>query len=158
MESGPNGAPALFTSWADYCALAMDRNLYKKVFLLAKETRNTKLQAILGQMVFPKDCGSAADRLFQLRRLKRSDPSLKTLPCSERGNPTCFRHSKLCFLSEGGGKTRTVAIGDSFSQAALKPIHKDLMRILRRIPMDCTFNQEQGPSFLKEMTLKKKHL
>jgi hypothetical protein len=136
----------------------MDRNLYKKVFLLAKETRNIKLQAILGQMVFPKDCGSEADRLFQLKRLKRTDPSLTALPCSERGNPTCFRHSRLCFLAEGGGKTRTVAIGDSFSQAALKPIHKDLMRLLRKIPMDCTFRQGSGPSFLKDMTSRKKHL
>jgi len=34
-----------------------------------------------------------------------------------------------------------VAIGDYFSQTALRPLHLFLFRILRRIPQDMTFNQ-----------------
>jgi len=34
--------------------------------------------------------------------------------------------SKLAFLSEGGGKTRVIAIGDYWSQQVLKPLHKGL--------------------------------
>lgn len=38
-------------------------------------------------------------------------------------------------------KVRTIAIGDYFSQGALKPLHSYLFRVLKRIPQDCTFDQ-----------------
>jgi hypothetical protein len=39
------------------------------------------------------------------------------------------------------GKTRIMAIGDFWSQAALYPIHQKLFGVLRKIPQDMTFNQ-----------------
>jgi len=60
--------------------------------------------------------------------------------------------SRLAFLAEGGCKTRVIAIGDLFSQAVLRPIHKKLMGRLRSIPQDCTFDQTNAISFLKEVT------
>lgn len=55
---------------------------------------------------------------------------------SEPGNRN--RISKLAFLSEWGGKTRTIAIGDYWSQQALKPIHKAFMRLLGTFDTDGT--------------------
>lgn len=39
------------------------------------------------------------------------------------------------------GKVRVMAIGDYWSQAALKPLHHKMFQILKRIPQDMTFNQ-----------------
>jgi len=53
-------------------------------------------------------------------------------------------HSKVSQLSEGGGKTRNIAILDYFSQSALNFIHDKLMMQLGMIRSDSTFNQEDG--------------
>lgn len=42
---------------------------------------------------------------------------------------------------EGGGKRRIFAIGNYVCQRLLKPVHDWLMEVLRRIPMDGTFEQ-----------------
>lgn len=44
---------------------------------------------------------------------------------------------------EGGGKRRVFAIGNYVNQRLLKPIHDWLAEVLKTIPMDGTFNQEQ---------------
>lgn len=49
-----------------------------------------------------------------------------------------FRLSKISFIAEGGGKTRVIAIGDFYTQNALKGLHNILMRILRRLETDGT--------------------
>lgn len=38
-------------------------------------------------------------------------------------------------------KVRVIAVGDYFTQAALKPLHDYLFRVLKKIPQDCTFDQ-----------------
>lgn len=48
---------------------------------------------------------------------------------------------KLVFLPDKEGKTRTIAIFDYWSQAALKPLHSEVNAILRTIKADCTFDQ-----------------
>lgn len=45
-------------------------------------------------------------------------------------------------------KVRVIAIGDYFSQTALRPLHKYLFRILKRIPQDRTFDQGAMSSIL----------
>lgn len=52
-----------------------------------------------------------------------------------------YKLSKLAFLSEGGGKTRVIAIGDYWSQQILKPLHKGIMNMLRKLPTDGTYDQ-----------------
>jgi len=59
----------------------------------------------------------------------------------ENWKPT---HSRIVNLLEGGGKTRTVAMGDFWSQTVLKPIHDCVMKKLKTIPSDATYNQESG--------------
>jgi hypothetical protein len=52
--------------------------------------------------------------------------------------------SKISMISEGGGKTRNVAIIDFWSQNALVWIHDVVMDILRKKKTDATYNQEDG--------------
>jgi len=59
--------------------------------------------------------------------------------------------SHLHFISEGGGKTRLIALGDYFSQRALKPIHKVLMKFLRRFPSDGTFSHKDTSKKLQRL-------
>ena len=42
---------------------------------------------------------------------------------------------------EGGGKRRIFAIGNYVNQRLLRPVHDWLMQVLRRLPMDGTFEQ-----------------
>jgi hypothetical protein len=49
---------------------------------------------------------------------------------------------RLGTVNDSEGKVRIVAMLDYWSQWALKPMHDDLLRILRRIPMDRTFTQD----------------
>ena len=50
---------------------------------------------------------------------------------------------RLSAIADYEGKTRVIAIGDYLSQIYLKPVHDRLMRMLRRIPADLTFNQDK---------------
>lgn len=53
-----------------------------------------------------------------------------------------YIHSKIAILAESGGKTRTIAIGDYWTQALLKPLHNSLMKCLRRMETDGTWDQD----------------
>jgi len=48
---------------------------------------------------------------------------------------------RISYFSDKEGKTRVIAILDYWSQTCLRPLHDALNGILRRIPQDCTFNQ-----------------
>lgn len=52
---------------------------------------------------------------------------------------TSFR--KLSYFSDKEGKTRVIAILDYWSQTALRPLHKVMNQMLRKIGPDCTFSQ-----------------
>jgi len=49
---------------------------------------------------------------------------------------------RLHSIPEPAGKVRVVAIGDYFSQVALKPLHEYIFSLLRLIPTDATFDQQ----------------
>lgn len=64
-------------------------------------------------------------------------------------------HSKLTQFSEKAGKTRTIAVVDYYSQRALRPLHDSLMRILKSIPSDGTYCQDNVGSFAQVKTSEK---
>jgi len=51
-------------------------------------------------------------------------------------------------INEGGGKTRTIAIGDYWSQYTLKGFHDKIMNTLRAIDVDATFNHKASDDFI----------
>jgi hypothetical protein len=64
-------------------------------------------------------------------------------------HPTKFSHSypitgRLHSIPEPAGKVRVVAIGDYWSQVALKPLHDYIFSLLRLIPQDATFDQQKA--------------
>lgn len=48
---------------------------------------------------------------------------------------------KLSYFPDKEGKTRIIAIFDYWSQCALRPLHLNIFRLLKRIRCDYTFNQ-----------------
>lgn len=52
-----------------------------------------------------------------------------------------YCHSKLHFLSDKGGKTRVIAMGDVLTQTLVQGLHQEIFRILKRVPTDGTMDQ-----------------
>jgi hypothetical protein len=52
-----------------------------------------------------------------------------------------FLTGRISHIPEPGGKTRTIAIGDYWSQTALRPFHNIVMGVLRRLVTDGTWDQ-----------------
>lgn len=59
---------------------------------------------------------------------------------------------KLTWFPDKEMKVRVIAIGDFWSQVALKPLHHYLFRLLRKIPQDCTFDQSSFQDRVKDWT------
>lgn len=57
---------------------------------------------------------------------------------------------KLSYFPDKEGKTRVIAVADYFSQTVLKGLHNYLFKVLKKIPQDCTFDQNK----FKESALK----
>jgi hypothetical protein len=58
---------------------------------------------------------------------------------------------KLLYIQEYGKlKCRVAAIVDGVTQELLKPVHDELMDILRQIPEDCTFDHNKISNIAKE--------
>lgn len=63
---------------------------------------------------------------------------------------------KLSIVEDKEGKRRVIAIMDYWTQCALKPYHNILNKILRTIPSDCTFNQNNFKTILTKLDGKTK--
>jgi len=57
---------------------------------------------------------------------------------------------KISWFPDKELKTRVIAIGDYYSQTALRGLHKFLFKVLKRIPQDRTFNQGDFSSILNK--------
>ncbi|AMQ67416.1 RNA-dependent RNA polymerase [Cronartium ribicola mitovirus 3] len=57
---------------------------------------------------------------------------------------------RLAVIPSPEGKSRVIAIGDYWSQNVLFPLHNKIFGLLKRIPQDLTFAQEQGLSKIKK--------
>jgi hypothetical protein len=73
----------------------------------------------------------------------------KALKGTEAEKNVKFR--RLHFLQDKEGKTRTIAILDYWSQTVLKPYHDGVMKILRKLPGDFTY-QGDFRSWLEQGT------
>lgn len=54
-------------------------------------------------------------------------------------------------MSDKFGKTRTIAIGDSFSQTALSGLHDTFMKGLSKMRTDCTYRQSEIPKLISQL-------
>lgn len=59
-------------------------------------------------------------------------------------------HSRLAFLSDKGGKTRVIALGDILTQSFLLTVHQRCNLVLRKLKQDGTFDQDSARSYIKK--------
>jgi hypothetical protein len=107
-KNGPNG-PALPGIALDFMALTRD-NIINDIYDLAILTANNNLQYVVETMY-------SSETIIH----KSGDP---------------LSSARLSLKQEPGGKNRVFAIGDYFTQSALKSLHKYLFRLLRGLPED----------------------
>jgi len=86
-----------------------------------------------------------SDTLLSIARISGHSPLLSLwsniIPLESSGF-----NGKLSIKEEGAGKVRLFAMVDPWTQWALYPLHKVIFSILRKLPMDGTFNQEKALS------------
>lgn len=61
---------------------------------------------------------------------------------------------KLTFIPDKGGKTRSVTMGNYYIQAALRPLHDELMRALRSLECDFTYRTDLVSEHIQMMYAK----
>lgn len=79
-------------------------------------------------------------------------PYGETLMSDGRKVPSVFWGGNLAILGESGLKTRIVFVGNPWVQGLLKPAMVPLQRRIISLQTDCTFDQEQGISFLEKLS------
>uniref|UniRef100_A0A2V0RBH0 RdRp n=1 Tax=viral metagenome TaxID=1070528 RepID=A0A2V0RBH0_9ZZZZ len=115
IRSGPNGQ-AIITSHYDALAVIEDSKLHQNM---------TKFNTLLSQDFITQHmnwCGAEASDL----------------------NIGKVETGKISLASERAGKTRLFGIVDYWSQNSLQSLHDWLMKILKSLPCDTTFNQNKG--------------
>jgi len=91
--------------------------------------------------------------LYILSRSSDQDNVKGTLPrLRKAASATTGYHSRLSIKREKGGKDRVFAMVDYWTQITLKPLHKELGKLLDKIPNDCTFDQGKGLGLLRKWT------
>lgn len=123
-KSGPNG-PALASALTDLDAITPQQK--EDIILLG----GLALQVAMTKPYQPTGLGYSMIEIWRLIHSKAEKYS-----------------RKLSYFSDKEGKTRVIAILDYWTQTALKPLHDALMGILRNIPSDFTFNQDNFQSSL----------
>nr|QDH90579.1 MAG: RNA-dependent RNA polymerase [Mitovirus sp.] len=126
--SGPNGSSSLFS--AHYDAVAI---------------QGSDLHHSLKEFVRLSNCPT--DLLESIDEL--ANWAKENTPVNQKPRFT----SRLTGISEKGCKTRTIAIGDYYSQCYLWPLHQFLMKKLERLGInDGTYSQERVKEFSKLLT------
>ena len=81
--------------------------------------------------------------LVELLYLKLFEGPIKLIFKDNRSFSFCNRmgEGKLAIVEDPELKRRVIAMVDYYSQFLLKPIHKDILNLLKNFPSDRTFNQ-----------------
>lgn len=117
IRSGPNGQ-AIVTSHYDAVAVTRDKDLHTSIMGFNQLLNQSNITHNM------EWCASLS---------------------SELPLPKSVATGKISLASERAGKTRLFAIGDYWSQNSLQTLHDWLMKILRSIPTDGTY--DQGAAF-----------
>lgn len=136
-KSGPNGQ-AIMTSMRDFTALPDD--LKQSIIGLGGENISRHMNN-LAESTGDSTIAKELDTIFVPDDGKREIRRISTFGDME-------------------GKTREIAVFDYWSQTVLKPVHDHLMKILSKIPEDCTSNQtgfkeklpKMGPYYSMDLT------
>lgn len=139
FKAGPNG-PATLCALADLRVLRSSP-IYENVKALGGPLLRERME-LLEQFLD----GPLSSVILRLTRGTTKGFVEKTIDIC-RSLPGRLR--VLRAIPDKEGKTRIMAIGDFWSQTALRPLHQALFRVLKKLPQDVTFNQDAFRDRLK---------
>jgi hypothetical protein len=61
---------------------------------------------------------------------------------------------KLSFKEEAAGKLRVFAMVDVITQSILEPLHSCLFDLFKKLPNDCTHDQDRGVKYAQDLSIK----
>lgn len=145
MRAGPNSRFALFGAHLDAFAWTLEPVNWPLEW--AKAVGDTRTPEIFRKVV------QGLDAQLINKFLAEGDSSEEMIGIPVKTPELCI--SKLEVLPEPAGKVRIVAIVDYWTQRLMSPVHDWMMSILRCLPTDGTFDQEQSVvSFASTVELK----
>lgn len=112
-NAGPNGH-ALWTSILDFQSLSLKQ--LEALRIVGGEKFSTRLEVI--------------------------SRGLHLIPTIITGFTKPLINRRLTYFPDKEDKVRVIAIGDYWTQTALRPLNRYLFKILKKIPQDCTFDQD----------------
>lgn len=118
VKAGPSKGLALFSALSELGSLP--GSLLESIGVIGGEKLRSNMEQTLGLL--------PALRLGGPYRAMKADQDSVTI-------------RKIVGIEDKEGKTRVIAIGDYWSQTALRPLHVWAFRILRRLSQDVTFSQ-----------------
>lgn len=65
---------------------------------------------------------------------------------------------RLAAIADYGGKTRVVSIGTHTIQILLKPYHSYMMKLLRCLKEDCSYDQSKVGPIIRKWTSEGRHI
>jgi hypothetical protein len=125
-KTGPTGTHALFSCYEELEIIP--DSLRRSIGILGGPLLESRMEQVL----------------FHSKDIK------EVFPLKEEVVFSSFR--RISYFSDPDGKTRVVALGDYWSQTALKPVHDRVFKILKTIYQDQTFDQAKGLQNLAHMT------
>lgn len=151
-KSGVNGNPAFLTYREDLKGLLTSSCWFAFLYFLYMELNSNPRVVMTSHMRLIIDI--LKEWLGCLWFLKLLLPSFIIRYFWARG----VKESRISFISDIGGKTRVIAIGDIWTQSLLRPIHDFMFSVLRTLNTDGTFDQDKQRNKVKEWTKQKRKL
>jgi hypothetical protein len=127
-SAGPNGKSG-WTAYSDAVAILQDHNIFKFFRSLLKACGMNRFYADFINTIQVKGHDMVLSAVVNL--------------------------GKIHTFAEWGGKTRHVAIVDYWTQLIMSPLHNTIFYFLKRLPMDCTHDQDKGFEQVKRWSASK---
>jgi len=130
LKSSPQG-PRSFSRLIDSYISLKDSSLFKYILEYIKLTKSVNVSSLFSNIEF----------IINKYGIAKSS--------------TCEGHlGKLSFKEEAAGKLRVFAMVDVLTQSLFEPLHGLLFDLFKKIPNDCTHDQDWGFRYAQGLSLK----
>lgn len=130
VKSCPQGPRSYTHLIGSYIGLKDNKIVWKAIWDYIELTKSTNIARLLGNL----------DYFITKFNIK---PKVSNFPIG-----------KLAFKEEAAGKLRVFAMVDVITQSLLEPLHLQLFELFKRLPNDCTHDQDKGVAYARDLSLK----
>jgi hypothetical protein len=147
VRKDDKGIPFHYTTKQGISGSALGTAGLQSLYFESEESEMKELIIKLSKHFYKEDLGEIIDSNIELFSETETDlakpkdlEKIKEYP------------GRISFISDKGGKTRVIAIGNYWIQNTLKPLHQVMFKVLRSIAMDGTYDQISQSSRVAKAT------